>query len=305
MKIILSRKGFDASCGGKPSPIFPDGSLYSLPIPEGPHGRQSTCYNDVRFGEHRLGKLVQDVTNNAIKSRRRVHLDPDLRAESLVRHADWRPLFGQTGAAEGHLRNRLVAADDIFLFYGWFRAVEQVRGRYCYVAGAPDLHVLFGWLQIEARIAVDTEEALSEWLCYHPHVCNRGVYLQNALYVSSTQLTVRSPLSPLPGAGIFPRFSPALQLTSPTARSRSLWELPRWFHPAGRASTLSYHGKPSRWQLGDRSVLLRNVGQGQEFVLDCEHYPEAIGWLTTLFKEVQTTTHPDRDRQRSSTAVNY
>jgi len=33
MKIILSRKGFDSSYGGYASPIFPDGSILSLPIP--------------------------------------------------------------------------------------------------------------------------------------------------------------------------------------------------------------------------------------------------------------------------------
>lgn len=302
MKIILSRKGFDASCGGKPSPIFPDGRLYSLPIPEGKRGQQSTCYDDITFREYTLGKLVQDLTNNAIRGDRRVHLDPDLRIESLTRHPDWRPLFGQTGAAEGHLRNRQVTAGDIFLFYGWFRAVEQVRGRYRYAANAPDLHVLFGWLQIESRIAVETAKVLPDWLCYHPHVCNRGTYSQNALYIATPRLAVRSRPFPVPGAGVFPQFSASLQLTSPTASSRSQWELPRWFHPAGRASTLSYHGKPSRWQLGDRSVFLRNVGQGQEFVLDCEHYPEAIDWLTTLFATEQKTTL-GRDRHSSNSAV--
>lgn len=33
MKIIFSRKGFDASYGGYPSPILPDGRMISLPIP--------------------------------------------------------------------------------------------------------------------------------------------------------------------------------------------------------------------------------------------------------------------------------
>ena len=33
MKVILSRKGFDSSFGGYPSPILPDGTLISLPIP--------------------------------------------------------------------------------------------------------------------------------------------------------------------------------------------------------------------------------------------------------------------------------
>ena len=33
MKIILSRKGFDSQYGGHPSPILPDGTLLSIPIP--------------------------------------------------------------------------------------------------------------------------------------------------------------------------------------------------------------------------------------------------------------------------------
>jgi hypothetical protein len=34
MRIIFSRKGFDSSSGGVPSPIFPDGRMLSLPIPD-------------------------------------------------------------------------------------------------------------------------------------------------------------------------------------------------------------------------------------------------------------------------------
>jgi len=33
MKVILSRKGFDSASGGHPSPILPDGTLLSIPIP--------------------------------------------------------------------------------------------------------------------------------------------------------------------------------------------------------------------------------------------------------------------------------
>ena len=33
MKVILSRKGFDSGYGGMASPILPDGTLLSLPIP--------------------------------------------------------------------------------------------------------------------------------------------------------------------------------------------------------------------------------------------------------------------------------
>ncbi|MDB9528425.1 hypothetical protein PN498_20705 [Oscillatoria sp. CS-180] len=284
MRIILSRKGFDSSYGGKPSPIFSDGTLCSLPIPEGKRGQQATCYDDICFGNHSLGHLVEDLTNGKVKASRRVHLDPDLCPGSLPRRSYWRPLFGQTGAAEGHLRNRGISSGDLFLFFGWFREVEQVNNRYRYVKAAPDLHVLFGWLQIGARIDVETETDLPDWLTYHPHVYNRDRYSQhaNTLYLAPSTLKLPSRSLNQPGAGTFPQFSAALQLTAPAAASRSLWELPRWFYPAGRPSALSYHTKPNRWQLGNRSTYLRSVCQGQEFVLDCQHYPEAINWVAAL-----------------------
>ncbi len=34
MKVILSRKGMDSTSGGIASPILPDGTLLSLPIPD-------------------------------------------------------------------------------------------------------------------------------------------------------------------------------------------------------------------------------------------------------------------------------
>ena len=33
-RVILSRKGFDSKYGGKPSPIFKNGDIFSLPIPQ-------------------------------------------------------------------------------------------------------------------------------------------------------------------------------------------------------------------------------------------------------------------------------
>lgn len=284
MKIILSRKGFDSSCGGKASPIFPDGTLYSLPIPEGKRGQQSTCYDEIGYGERGLSHLVKDLTNGKVTGDRCVHLDPDLHFGSLPRHPQWRPLFGQTGAAEGHLRNQNIQKGDLFLFFGWFKKVEWGDHRYRYVKDAPDLHILFGWLQIESRIDIEPGTALPEWLTYHPHSQNQEFYSQNALYLSSSTLKVGAKSLPCPGAGVFEQFSPALQLTAPQANTRSLWKLPRWFHPGDRPSALSYHTKPERWQLSDRATYLRSVCQGQEFVLNCEHYPEALTWVTTLFE---------------------
>src|SRR5215470_7476831 len=72
MKIILSRKGFDASVGKVASPIFPSGAL------------------------------VNDLTGGKIKPDTHAHLDPDLNKASIPRLAGWRPVFGQAGAAERH-----------------------------------------------------------------------------------------------------------------------------------------------------------------------------------------------------------
>jgi hypothetical protein len=38
----------------------------------------------------------------------------------------------------------------------------------------------------------------------------------------------------------------------------------------------------SRWKLDGDTVLLRSMGRGQEFVLDCQNYPDAIQWLSQL-----------------------
>lgn len=46
-----------------------------------------------------------------------VHLDPDLRKESLKRRSEhWRPIFGQCATAQAHLDNQGVDIGDLFLF---------------------------------------------------------------------------------------------------------------------------------------------------------------------------------------------
>jgi len=38
----------------------------------------------------------------------------------------------------------------------------------------------------------------------------------------------------------------------------------------------------SRWTPGEGHVLLHSAGRGQEFVFDCQEYPEALAWLSDL-----------------------
>jgi len=295
MKIILSRKGFDSGIGKAPSPIFPSCELHSLPIPETSQTEKPLRYGEIQAGQHSLGTLVNDLTRGKITPATPAHLDPDLDSTSRPRPVNWKPLFGQAGAAEGHLQKGGVQAGDIFLFYGWFRQVETINGKFCYVQGAPDLHVIFGWLQIERRLEVTNRAALPSWAFDHPH-CRRHLLYPRAqrldtLYMASDSLQLPGAPTNKPGGGIFPRFHPARGLTAPGSAKRSIWQLPSWFHPAGRASSLSYHGTTTRWtKMGDH-VHLQSVGRGQEFVLESTDYPEVVEWLVSI---LNADDHPHK-----------
>ncbi len=279
MKIILSRKSVDSSAGGFASPIFPDGRMLSIPIPD---KRSVVRYQDLQAADSNrsIGKLVRELSAGKLRSSAKAHVDPDLYRHHLRRDAAWRPLFGQCGAAQSHLNSLAVGRGDLFLFFGWFRQVEQYRRRWRYVAGAPDLHVIYGWQQVESVVPVDNilQDKNSAWMHYHPH-CLAVFKAQNVIYTAARHLSGTK--EQLPGAGTFDQFRPALCLTEEGA-GRSTWRLPRWIHPSGRSSTLSYHADPGRWSKHRDHVLLRSAARGQEFVLNVEDYPEAVSWVREL-----------------------
>lgn len=283
MKIILSRKGFDASIGRVASPIFPSGQFYSLPIPESSSSNHSKPrrYQEIKVGNQSLGAIVNDLTGGRIKPDTFVHLDPDLNALSVPRLANWRPVFGQSGAAERHLQNQGIKEGDVFVFYGWFKQVEQVARKYRYVRNAPDLHVIFGWLQVERRIPVGDLSEIPPWALEHPHCVREKYHSFDSLYISTDHLKLPGIVTDKPGAAVFQKFDPALCLTA-LGMSRSVWRLPSWFYPGEGKSGLSYHTRSARFRLEEDYVLLRSVGRGQEFVLDCGEYPEALNWLTNI-----------------------
>ena len=103
----------------------------------------------------------------------------------------------------------------------------------------------------------------------------------DSIYIATEQINLPNTFFDKPGAGMFKRFNQALCLTSP-GRSRNVWQLPSWFHPNGKKSTLRYHYSLKRWTLEDGYALLNSVGRGQEFILDCEEYPESVDWLISL-----------------------
>ncbi|MCM2258539.1 MAG: hypothetical protein NDJ94_23150 [Vicinamibacteria bacterium] len=279
MRLILSRKGFDSASGGCPSPIFPDGSMISLPIPD---RRSPARYSGLSWNGRNVGEFVARLTRGRVRADHRAHLDPDLRREARPRSAGWRPSLGQRGIAQGHLRKQGVGPGDVFLFWGLFRAVDDdLRW-----AGPPEHHV-WGWLQVGEVVAVDRakveQAARLAWASDHPH-WTRDADPTNTLYVAGEDLSLPgTPTQPGRGAGVFDSTAPPRRLTRPDARGPSEWALPIAFLPRGRRA-LSYHDAADRWTLAPSrgAVHLQVVGRGQEFVLDLDEYPEVIPWLGKL-----------------------
>ena len=283
-KLVLSRKGFDTAAGGCPSPIFPDGTLYSLPIPGGA-GMAGARYRDLHHNGVNIGQVVADLTRGRWQGRHRPHLDPDVRPGAIPRQTGWRGLFGQNGAAQSHLAGQDVGPGDIFLMFGLFRRIEHSNSGWTFVRGAPPQHILWGWLQIAQVQPVDRirDDPDFRWAHYHDHF-GQGRNPKNTLYIAREELDDGAPAN-APGYGIFPEFDQRLALTGP-GEPPSRWRLPGWFFPQGDRKPLTYHPDPGRWQQDGTHTLLRSVGRGQEFVLNLRHYPQATDWAAGLIREL-------------------
>jgi hypothetical protein len=183
------------------------------------------------------------------------------------------------------LRQQGVGPGDVFLFFGWFKEVMEMGRGYAYRPDGPNRHIIFGWFQIGQRIAVADRAALPPWALYHPHCQGPPYSPTDSLYIAADRLDLDGLEIDRPGAGVFTGYDEQLCLTRPGAL-RSLWRLPSWFDPGPTRPPLTYHGNPRRWSAAETEdqVHLQTVGRGQEFVLDCEEYPEAIAWLANLLK---------------------
>ncbi len=258
MKIILSRKGFDSSSGGMPSPIMPDGRFLSLPIPS---KNDRIRYADLSYDNDSYLKIIKDLHPNFQEEH--CHLDPDLIESVTPRQNKWEAAFGQEGAAAGHLDKQGVDVGDIFLFFGRFRKAAENNGKYTFIKKESEIHAIFGYLQVK-RVLRDIDD-MRRLLPDHPHSLFYS-YNNNRIYLAADRLLTTDH----PGAGLF-RFNKELVLTSDDMPA-SRWK--KNFFPK-MGYSISYHSDSSY-----KDGYFQSAGRGQEFVIDADS--ELIKWVEKL-----------------------
>lgn len=264
MKIILSRKGFDSGYGKIPSPIMPDGTLLSLPIPS---KHEVIQFEQLYYKDKSYADIISELKNKRY-SNKKCHLDPDIRKDIIARSDKWKPAFGQENASLTHLFNQGVGINDLFLFFGWFRKVEEVNGKYQYVKGSSDKHIIYGYLQVGKILRFPTKEQYS-WLDSHPHLDRNST--NNAIFVAKETLSWNENLN---GADCL-KYKPELVLTK-DGFSRSRWNLPDFFKDA----EISYHSKKS-W----RENYFQSASKGQEFVINSGQKNKIENWAKDLIND--------------------
>lgn len=261
MRVILSRKGFDSGYGRIPSPILPDGTLLSLPIPTSESGRRFT---DLEAGGRTYADLIVQLGGDRATAAGCCHLDPDLRHGTAP---GWVPAFGQVGAAQTHLANQGVGVGDLFLFFGRFRQVEQATdGRLRYVRRAPVQQIIFGYLQVGDVVQ---GERVREYP-WHPHAENPDPLPNNTLYLAAAHFTTTE----LPGSGVLDHRVDRV-LTAP-GLTPSRWRLLDWMTHV----PVSYH-RPDSIKAG----YFQSAAKGQEFVVDGA--PEVVAWAESVITVMQ------------------
>ena len=263
MKVILSRKGFDSGFGGMPSPVLPDRTMLSMPIPS---KGDLVHYHDLKYNNLTYADIIQQLNPNNPVIHKECHLDPDIRGEVIERMKGWKPAFGQIGAARTHLCNQGVGIGDLFLFFGWFRETKYKDGKLTYIGPSSGFHAIYGYMQIGEII--DKESDIPDWLRSHPHALYYQGATNNAIYLAADKLTFNSSM---PGAGCF-RFTESHILTKKGC-SRSVWNLPDFF----RNISITYNA--NAW----REDGFHSAAKGQEFVF--ESNTDVKKWIELLLNK--------------------
>jgi len=261
MKIILSRKGFDCQNGGCPNPIFPDGTMISLPIPS----NDTLGFNDIVYNGKTYQELLKELTPNA--QYHKCHLDPDIRMDvrkNVIK--DWKPAFGQISQAQSYLANSGVKENDIFLFFGRFQdVIKNDNGEWKYNSKSPIKHIIFGYMQV-GNILLDKEK-IKEYY-WHPHSSEDRLQIStNALYLPTERISF---LPNNNGYGVW-NYDEKRVLTL-DGKSMATWKEYSFLQPDNVIGNRKNSAK-------DEGIYYRGIWQ--ELVL--KENIDAFDWVKTLF----------------------
>ena len=266
MKVILSRKGMDSTAGGIASPILPDGTLLSLPIPD---DTSKKPYEDFGYKGRSLREIIQQISPRFnFDKKYNCHLDPDIYDEMEGRGENWKAAFGQHDISAMHLDKNKVGVGDIFLFYGMYRETEcRKNGTLKYVPNAPVLHIIYGYMKVR-EILTDSQEieSLYPW---HPH-SKMTNFPHNRLYLPEEYGTFK--------------YDERLVLTKKDQNCRRLWALPEFFAESG--ISISWQGE-NRPVLKEGYAELNSSRRGQEFVIEASSVDlekKLFDWVDELIR---------------------
>jgi hypothetical protein len=258
--LVISRKGFDATAGGRASPIFANGDIFSVPIPQ--KKQSPSRYRELQFNDMSGREILNFIGAKSISVDDFYHNDPLLSGQKGI--------FGQAGGSQGELENFGVGQGDLFLFFGWFKQYHQ-RG--------PDVHHLFGWLQIEKIIKGNSEilNFLSENELLHPHgTTDIKQFKNNTIYIASKNLTFSDSVRDITGHGVFKKTAENLILTE-TGKTRSRWRFPKKYF----TNTKNLFRNRLKWK-DEEKCLVNCSGIGQEFILNAQDNPSVVTWASHL-----------------------
>ena len=319
MRIVLSRKGYDSSYGGMPSPVFIDKDvkdwncrMFSLPIPEvrnaGKDQKGHKLYEDVDtdvlsteikypVGFPVVSKMPIIGDNEKEHKKFHVHLDPDIRPEIHNKVIDgWIPILGQDSQAASHLRDNIEEGEDIlFLFFGLFQFYVIENGSWVKKKDSREFHAIWGYMWCNEVLDLDKKPELATRYRWHPH-CKyiiKEMGRDNAPFVPNNTLFIgNNGTLPLVGVnvcsyGVF-KYDRILHLSMRECPNRTHWRknsLP-WLDFKNGMSNMSYNKNSEGREIfhqGDCKYFLA-ASIGQEFVVnkDISCSEKVCKWLRDI-----------------------
>lgn len=285
MKVILSRKGFEPTHGGIPSPIMPDGTLLLLPKPK---ENGMICYHDLFFQGNSYYDIAVSLENNLQSTLVHARCDSGcyILPSSHTPPLEWLPAYVHTGPLESHLSNQHICVGDIFLFYGWFRQTEyDEQHKLRFVPDAKEQNIIFSYFQIGAiikDIAFFRQQIKRPLLTF---LDNRDVY-PNTIYLPTKKLSYNNQQ---PGCATL-SYSPKLVLTKPGYHYNQ-WQLPDFL--CAPDVTITYHNNRNNGFLTGKDYFKASP-ISEEFVIHGTY--DLKNWVHSLINTLELAATEEDER---------